>query len=533
MEDEPIEAPHSSSLHNACHLCTQVGCTDMSSVVLPTSTVPQERNTGDPDFSATARMSILDYQKMISIIRHEIKAEMQCWKAQMERDFHNSTQDVQSNQTTPATPTTPAMLREEIDRWKNSVENKLESYARDLLMDVYEDHPSVARNWDSIAAKHKARPTQLELSSTKDSSICSAGECSTQSTPESAVMRAVANVRFSASKALKDYASHIDKLDDLHRRVIVAFRVSDTKGSSNVVIPGLRYGYLCVLFIIYLSLWTFAVWGMVKIFAPRTYFEIHKEEFAWLSGEMPLPNVAYDIKGTAEDDFDVRVAQCVIRNGVYSTKECTSYATHPCKMQAGGSDGSVFLNMCLNSNLRVQGTWGSPSYKYVQISLSPRNNATVSESATISLTWVQRLTLYNNITLERLYSTSKPAIYNAAPVHEIFFRRVVAREGTWLGFAGHHGNDESEDLLHSNIYLKQAYEYTRLKTGSSSVAIVLRADPVEIEEFYECYSLLRLLQTTGGLWTSLFSLLAGSTLFLVRAYLKCKDMGARRERLCY
>lgn len=260
-----------------------------------------------------------------------------------------------------------------------------------------------------------------------------------------------------------------------------------------------------------MGLWAFFCWGIYKMHYPHHYFEISKEELGWLKGEEALPDVAYQLIG---DGVNATVSQCSIQDGNYSSRICDTRQAKPCRNCR--QPGQCY---CLPTDFRLLGTYGDPMYKYVKVALrTAPNTSLIDYRGGISLSWTQRLTLFNNMTLEKLYSFN-PQLSQA---YEIFFQKVRALEGLWFGFAGQHGNDESENLLDKHIFLRHAHEYSRQMAGEE-MALYLRADAIEVEEFYEYYSLMRMLESMGGLWTALASVMAGFTLICAKGYIRCKS----------
>merc|ERR1711924_198893 len=115
----------------------------------------------------------------------------------------------------------------------------------------------------------------------------------------------------------------------------------------------------------------------------------------------------------------------------------------------------------------------------------------------------QYLTIYSRVVMSQLYSFDK-----ATPVaYEIFFQKIVSRQGEVVGFFGRQGNDESEDVLHTDLHLEKVHEYSRAiaKSESKAASFYFRAALTMQVDFYEPYSVLRLLESSGGLWTSICS----------------------------
>jgi len=97
-------------------------------------------------------------------------------------------------------------------------------------------------------------------------------------------------------------------------------------------------------------------------------------------------------------------------------------------------------------------------------------------------------------------------------VIEMFFKKIQAIEGESFGLAN--PRDETQAILHSQTYMKYDGEYSRLSLpwarrldGYLNVmTFYFRASLVEQHDFYEPYTIIKLLETAGGLWTSLAAL---------------------------
>merc|ERR1712176_283209 len=94
---------------------------------------------------------------------------------------------------------------------------------------------------------------------------------------------------------------------------------------------------------------------------------------------------------------------------------------------------------------------------------------------------------------------------------ELYFQKITALRGEAFGLLGRTGNDESEELLYKKTYMVKASEYTYVgrrnatneRGESLGRTLFLRATKTEREDFHEVYSIMKLLEAMGGLYTSL------------------------------
>lgn len=358
-----------------------------------------------------------------------------------------------------------------------------------------------------------SKPT-ADVESSKETTMNSTPSSMKAMNSSLSVMTSVKSIKTGVKRTILKYSEYVDALDDMNTTVKRAFQNAPKKKSW--ILPGLRIFFAITRIVISLLIWTFLVWGLYKITLPQRYFEIQLEREAWVEQAMPLPDVAFDLVG--EYRLQSRVRECIIRDGDYSTKSCEWKNTTKCYIR--DIDHADSSRQCLDPELRVLGAWGDPIYRYVEIQLIPEANATLTAKGGLSLSWRERLTLYREMRLERLYSFSP----RAAQAYEIFYRKVIAIEGSWVGIVAYNADDDTQELLlNSQEYLKHGHEYSR-STAGPQLSVFLRADSLQVEEFYECYSILRMLEAMGGLWTALSGVMATFVLILVKTYTRAKQL---------
>lgn len=448
--------------------------------------------------------------------------EMQSWKAEMQV-WRRSRTEQELNKPLNLT-------REEIENWQHHLEEQLSSHTQAIALEKDRAHADIQQELAEVKlmltedrqktqepcmvvdhghyqiktpsfVKAPSDPGDPEgdpkLHDTQDNIL----KDDTKSTI--AMMKSV-----KPKTVMRHFLRYMNTMEDVRPRLMQELHHG---GEGRIVIPALRVCHVAALCIVITCMFTFAGWGVWKICHPKSYFEIHREEQSWLSGEMPLPEVAFQ----ESPKLRVTVAQCSIQNGKRGTKVCTPHAPYLCNVtQRGGQVES----MCLDPGLRVGGTWGDPMYKYVEMKLFPIYNASFAQNAVISVSWTQRLTLFSNLTMSRLYG------FGVHRAHELFFLKYRDLEGGTLGFAGHHGNDESTNLLTSHEYLNFGSSYSRnALNDDGSMSIILRAELVLSENMYQFYSILELMDTLGGLWTAFSGALAGLLLFQLLLYKRIKE----------
>jgi len=240
---------------------------------------------------------------------------------------------------------------------------------------------------------------------------------------------------------------------------------------------------------------SFFIWGLVKICKPADYMEIKSETMPW-HGEMVLPQMAVSKRG----DVIVRIEHCTIRNGDANSKLCLDVTTKSCKL---GDHTDAIGQECMPP-LSVAGTFGDTLYRYVAVKVFSSKG---SNEGWISLWWEQRGSPTWTFVRSQLYSWSEQVPLRS----EIYFEKVTALQGESFGLFGRSGNDESEQLLEQKDYMvkESEYSYAGKRNDADSQGLILgralylRAAYTKREDFYEVYSLLRLLEAMGGLYTSL------------------------------
>jgi len=281
-----------------------------------------------------------------------------------------------------------------------------------------------------------------------------------------------------------------------------------------------RCFYVIVIVINILGMLAFASWGIVKINRPEKYAEVKHEMGPWKSGTGPLPLVAVSKPSWIQHAWNLSMEQCTILDGGHSGKVCNELHFLPCDYADWGGDW-----FCLPTDLAIQGTFGDPKYTYVAIDLIIPSGTEWEETG-LSLNWEQKTSPFSKGTMSSLYT-----VRSGTPAKvEIFFQKVTAQVGSAFGFAGRMGNDESEDLLGQQVYLKRSHEYTRfvsMKENGRVLSIYLRADVFEWKDFYEVYSVLRMMESAGGLWTALTTIIAAT--FLAPAFLLVKYLRHRGQ----
>jgi len=245
---------------------------------------------------------------------------------------------------------------------------------------------------------------------------------------------------------------------------------------------------LLVLFMVF-----FFSWGTYKIFQPQKYVEIRTETFPWKGGPEKLPQMAFD----RLDDQTIEVQNCTIENGDRGTKRCQKVHTFGCQMNT-----PVDIE-CLPT-LEVEGTFGDSRYTYVVIRDYVRGGELQNS---LSFRWKQRESLSWTGVNAQFYTSVKDVPMRS----ELYFQKVTALQGEVFGLFGRTGNDETEYLLHKEIYMVKATEYSYVGRGNETNAngetlgrsLYLRATKTEREDFHEVYSIMKLLEALGGLYTSL------------------------------
>jgi len=207
---------------------------------------------------------------------------------------------------------------------------------------------------------------------------------------------------------------------------------------------------------------------------------------------MELPQIGFENRGNQT----IEVRHCTIENGDESMKTCERVHTYGCQLNTRTDIE------CLPA-LTVEGTFGDSRYTYVEIRAYLCRGAVHSE---LSLRWKQRESITWIGVNAQLYSS----VADVPMKSELYFQKVTALQGEVFGLLGRTGNDESEDLLHQKVYMAKAGEYTYV--GKRNVAnehgeilgrsLFLRATRTEREDFYEVYSILKLLEALGGLYTA-------------------------------
>jgi len=149
------------------------------------------------------------------------------------------------------------------------------------------------------------------------------------------------------------------------------------------------------------------------------------------------------------------------------------------------------------------GTFGDPSYKYVAINSYLHTDSEANEA---SLRWEQGEALTWIGVTAQLYTSVRDMPMRS----ELYFQKVTALKGETFGLLGRTGNDESEQLLAQETYMVKASEYTYVgkKQNNSRGEVIgrtlyLRATKTERADFHEVYSIMKLLEALGGLYTSL------------------------------
>mmetsp|Transcript_22382 Transcript_22382/g.42837 ORF Transcript_22382/g.42837 Transcript_22382/m.42837 type:complete len:440 (+) Transcript_22382:49-1368(+) len=248
---------------------------------------------------------------------------------------------------------------------------------------------------------------------------------------------------------------------------------------------------LLVLFMVF-----FFSWGAFKIAQP-TNFETKTETFPWKGGAMALPRMGF----TQLPNQAIEVMHCTIEKGNKSTKQCEIVDTqHECEL---GND-KVLASHCLNNSLRVVGTFGDDQYSYVVISAYVRHGLDDG----LTLAWEHRESLSRTVVNSQYYTSIKDLPMKS----ELYFQKVTVLEGDKLGVFGRNGIDHSFDFHHKAAYMVKESEYTyaAIKTNQTNAQgeipgrkFYLRATKMERQDFHDFYSILNLLDSLGGLYTSL------------------------------
>jgi len=235
----------------------------------------------------------------------------------------------------------------------------------------------------------------------------------------------------------------------------------------------------------------------VKVWNPANYTEIQHETFPW-EGDALLPKLAVSRVG----NVTIKIDHCTIHNGNAKAKICLDVRTATCKL----ADGHQSLQQeCLLPSLSVGGTFGDATYRYVTMKVYAPKGSKDGKNK-MSVWWEQRESPTWTGVLTQLYTWSEKIPMKS----ELFFQKVTALQGESFGLFGRSGNDESEDLLQQKHYMvkKSEYSYAGEIGEANSQGLVLgqslyfRAAHTMREDFYEVYSVLRLLESLGGLYTS-------------------------------
>jgi len=294
---------------------------------------------------------------------------------------------------------------------------------------------------------------------------------------------------------------------------------------------GLRYLYVLVVVTNIFIMLAFASWGIVKIHQPEKYAEVQHEMESWNSGAGPLPRIAVSKPNEFKHAWNISLESCTILDGDLVGKVCNEPQFLPCDWGDWDLDTSNLAAwggdwFCLPTDLGIQGMFGDPKYTYVKLDMIIPPG-TAWEETGLSLNWEQKMSPFAKVGSSSLYT-----VFSGAPSKiEIFFQKVTAQVGKPFGFAGRMGNDESETLLEEQVYLKRSHEITRsasMKESDRALSIYLRADLFEVKDFYEVYSVLRMMESLGGLWTS-FTFVVNAT-FLAPAFLLVKYLRHRHRR---
>jgi len=275
----------------------------------------------------------------------------------------------------------------------------------------------------------------------------------------------------------------------------------------------------------------FTLWSVYKIARGNAYMEIHREDKVW-NGPAALPRVAV-ANVRLPSNFTFTARSMSVRDGDFSTLTVEPIQTMPCDISVGGLSKRLHVGdaMCMPAGLEVQGIFGDPVYSYVELAFYLPFGAP-KQDGSVSLVIEDRPTQYSQVFFSHYYTF----IASHWTGVEVFFRKVVALSGEPLGLFGHTGNDELEGALPTKVYSTYSHEYTRftaleetMQEGRNATCKVLtfylRASLTETEEFYEVYSVIKLLEKAGGLWISLGLVL--STLLLL-----CFSAHRRLALLC-
>eukprot|EP00929_Paragymnodinium_shiwhaense_P099407 TRINITY_DN6103_c0_g1_i1.p1 TRINITY_DN6103_c0_g1~~TRINITY_DN6103_c0_g1_i1.p1 ORF type:complete len:393 (-),score=68.64 TRINITY_DN6103_c0_g1_i1:304-1482(-) len=279
---------------------------------------------------------------------------------------------------------------------------------------------------------------------------------------------------------------------------------------------------LCLCLLAFFMI-TFVSWSMFKVIRASAYMEIHREEMYWTQSAA-LPKVAIG-NVRLKRNYTMKIEHLEIRDGDYSTRKATPIETTKCDVIVGSANkrGLFKDNTCLPDNLMVRGIYGDALFQYVSIDFYLPRSENLTDGS-VSLVVEDKPTLQSSVMFSHYYTF----VGNQWTGVEVFFKKIVALKGESLGAFGHTGNDETENFLHRDEYLRYAYEYTRASTAKEYTkkvgdgendhqrvfTIYLRAGLTETEEFYEVYSILKALEKAGGLWTSL-ALISSLTLVLI------------------
>jgi len=151
------------------------------------------------------------------------------------------------------------------------------------------------------------------------------------------------------------------------------------------------------------------------------------------------------------------------------------------------------------------GTYGDDVYSYVAVEVHLGESP---KYCTLGLLWEH----HNSISSTMVTSQKYDMMSHRPEAREIFFSRVVATVGNRLGLNSYdsfqEGEDLSEELLKKSEYMVKVNEYSypvplEQQEPTLAMKLYLRDARVERQDFYDVYSVFRLLEESGGLFTSL------------------------------
>merc|ERR1719362_1041820 len=240
---------------------------------------------------------------------------------------------------------------------------------------------------------------------------------------------------------------------------------------------------------------SFFSWGAYKITQPERYMQTESETLPWDDGAMELPEMGIHLLDTDSQQQTIEVRHCTIKSGNVSTKKCTQI------LQL--SRCAIVKEIECLPRLKVEGTFGDSVYTYV--SISSRLPKDAQNASFFSLRWKQREALSWTANFSQRYTSVKDMPMSS----ELFFQKVVAKQGEPFGLLGRTGgNDESGDLLNQETYMLKASEYTypiisreNAKGGVIGRTLYIRATKTQHKDFHEVYSFMKLLEAVGGLYT--------------------------------